>query len=215
VLVELFTSEGCSSCPPADQLLEVLDATQPVSVADIIVLSEHVDYWNYIGWTDPFSSPAYTRRQQRYGRRFGLDGVYTPQMVVDGGWQLVGNDAKSALTAIRSAAGEPKIPLAFRVSQGELQITSTQPFPADVAISVVAAKQLATSQVARGENRNRELRHVAVATRVVEAGKVGRGKNAELRVPMPVESSDALRLLAYAQELRSDRIRAVCRLESA
>src|SRR5580765_5683547 len=108
VLVELFTSEGCSSCPPADALLAKLDRDQPVNGTEIIVLGEHVDYWDNGGWHDRFSSHQYTDRQTQYSARLKFDDVYTPQMIVDGTDQFVGNDASHALRSIQRAAQSSK-----------------------------------------------------------------------------------------------------------
>src|SRR3984893_15090212 len=99
-IVQLFTSEGCSDCPPADTLLEKLIATQPVAGAEIIGLGQHVDYWDRLGWKDRFSSAALTNRQQVYQTRFGTESIYTPQMVVDGRAEFVGSDAAAARRAI-------------------------------------------------------------------------------------------------------------------
>src|SRR5271170_2350627 len=125
VLLELFTSEGCSSCPPADRLLEILDEKQPVAGADLIVLSEHVDYWDRLGWKDPFSSPQYTARQQDYTNKYNFDGVYTPQLVVDGRFGFVGSDGREASAAIQKAIRERKIPIEIsNVSREGNQVTA-------------------------------------------------------------------------------------------
>ena len=91
VVVELFTSEGCSTCPPADDFLVKLEQEQFLTGAEVIAIEEHVDYWNQDGWTDPFSSSDWTLRQQDYASAFKIDGVYTPQMVIDGREQFIGN----------------------------------------------------------------------------------------------------------------------------
>ena len=92
VLVELFTSEGCSSCPPADTALAFLEKEQPFMQAEIITLALHVDYWNNLGWRDEYSSPLYSQRQTVYVQKLKLDSTYTPQMIVDGRLQFVGSN---------------------------------------------------------------------------------------------------------------------------
>src|SRR5690242_4017290 len=159
VIVELFTSEGCSSCPPADQLLESLDRSQPVPRAEIIALSEHVDYWNHIGWTDPYSSPVFSSRQAVYAHRFQLQGSYTPQMVVDGAVEFVGSDGRRAEAAITAAARLEKIPVVLSASMNALHIevgalpSAAGREKADVYLAL--ARDSGTSNVLRGENQGR------------------------------------------------------------
>src|SRR5580658_4638641 len=115
VLVELFTSEGCSDCPPADHMLEQLDPR-------VVVLSEHVDYWDHEGWKDPYSSHANTLRQEAYARRFQLADPFTPQMIVDGAAQFVGSDAKRAVAEITKATERPKALVRVERSSTGIQV---------------------------------------------------------------------------------------------
>src|SRR5579864_2951165 len=111
VLVERFTSEGCSSCSPADALFAKLDELQPVAGVTVIALEEHVDYWDHQGWRDPFSSADFTARQQRYAGLLHLESPYTPEMVIDGHSEFVGNDSQRALHELAGAAHSPKTPV--------------------------------------------------------------------------------------------------------
>ncbi|HZQ92269.1 MAG TPA: DUF1223 domain-containing protein [Terriglobales bacterium] len=162
VVVELFTSEGCSDCPPADALLLELQQKQPVSGVEIIPLELHVDYWNELGWPDRFSSAAMTARQQEYSRRFGLRSVYTPQMVVDGHDEFVGSDSRLALQKIAGAARGSKLNVALaRDADGvQVEVSGTAGATGDVLLAIT--EDNLASSVGAGENRGRQLRHTAV-----------------------------------------------------
>ncbi len=158
VVVELFSSEGCSSCPPADRVLAELDDSGVPGV-DVVALELHVDYWNNLGWADPFSRASYTERQGRYGKAFGRRGVYTPQMVIDGQAELVGSDAAGARKGIAAAAAQPKIDV--KLIRAGTQVRIEVPAPPGEALELYVAqveRGLAT-RVLAGENSGRTLPH--------------------------------------------------------
>jgi hypothetical protein len=205
VVVELFTSEGCSSCPPADALLMKLDQEQPVAGAQIIVLEEHVDYWEGLGWHDRFSSHQYTERQNVYGRRFNLNDVYTPQMVVDGTEEFVGNDAAKARQAIGHAAQSAKVKLTLgelaadghRVSgvvsgAGELG-------KGDLFAALVDAS--ATTNVKGGENGGRVLHHAGVVRSLVRIGSLEDLAKGPVKFALtaPADAAANERVVVFAQ----------------
>lgn len=179
VVVELFTSEGCSSCPPADAVLARIVHTQPVEAARVIALSEHVDYWNNLGWVDPFSSPQFRARQSDYARAFRVDSVYTPQMVVDGRAEFVGDDYSRAVTEIGRAAAQPaasiRLGTARNAKDRELidlsvsirdlppvWVSQNKKAPEPLLVLLAVTEDNLTSEVQHGENSGRRLRHVAV-----------------------------------------------------
>ncbi|HEV2645138.1 MAG TPA: DUF1223 domain-containing protein [Acidobacteriaceae bacterium] len=168
VLVELFTSEGCSSCPPADALLSRFDHEQPIPNADIIALGEHVDYWDHLGWRDRFSSSDFTRRQRSYQSTFHLDDIYTPQVVVNGSSQFNGTDSAAISRAIEQAAART-VPLQFiavHLEPGNRITFTLANGPVDhseyIRIFGALVDPSATTQISAGENGGRTLHHVAV-----------------------------------------------------
>ena len=163
VLVELFTSEGCSSCPPADRVLAQLEKDKSNSDAEIITLALHVDYWNYLGWKDEFSSAAYSQRQNGYAEKFKLDSIYTPQMVVDGQTQFVGSNLDTANKAIDEAAKSIKSNIEISSANDKLKVKISEiPTHDDAYIWLAIAEDNLKTSVKRGENGGKTLEHVSV-----------------------------------------------------
>lgn len=176
VLVELFTAEGCSSCPPADALLGKLEHLQPVNGAQIIILGEHVDYWDKDGWRDRFSSRDYTERQTEYATKLHVADNYTPQMIVDGTDQFLGSDAQHAIKSITTAAQTPKVSLTVtnvivdghRVSAE----VSAPPFSFKGDLYAALVDPVDTTDVKKGENGGKHLEHAGVVRTMQRIGSL-------------------------------------------
>lgn len=210
ILVELFTSEGCSDCPPADAFLQQLDR-QPFPRAAIIVLSEHVDYWNHDGWKDPYSSSFFSERQRAYAQEFELSrGVYTPQMIVDGSSEFVGSNQALAGKAFAKALTATKI---------DVRLTSTSIGPNDSLRAHVETASLpktqkadvyaaialnrAESQVSAGENAGRKISHAAVVRSLTRIATLRQNQpftqDIQLKLP-PDTDPNNMRLVVFIQE---------------
>jgi hypothetical protein len=185
VVVELFTSEGCSSCPPADALLAGLALQQPIENAEIIALEEHVDYWNELGWVDPFSTHGWTARQYQYAEVLGNGNAYTPQMVVDGRAELVGSQGRKARQTIADSArmektqvtlghGNPGKPgERFSVKIGRLP-GAKQHDTAEIWLAITETGL--HSAVKRGENAGEDLHHAAIVRSIQKIGEAKAGE---------------------------------------
>jgi hypothetical protein len=220
VLAELFTSEGCSSCPPADDLLRRLIAEQPVEGVEVIALSEHVDYWDRLGWKDPFSSPQFTRRQNEYARALGRNDIYTPQLVIDGRLEAIGSDWSAVRRVLVDAARAPRAALAVTAATESagaavsVHVSAMGLPPAaskgSVRVLVAIVEDELTTAVLRGENARRRLRHSAVTRSLVTiasivkdaaAGEFSRSLKLE-----PAWRPEHLRIVAFLQDERTRRV---------
>ncbi len=184
-VVELFTSQGCSSCPPADAFLGELAGRD-----DVLALSFHVDYWDYIGWKDPFASADHTRRQRDYSRKLGLRYVYTPQMVIQGAAHATGSHRSAVLDRIEKNLALARIPVELRQGDGggvrlsipDATATGEAAEEADVWLVVFDREHL--TPVRRGENRGRQLRNYNVVRRLSRIA-TWRGKALDMAVTVP------------------------------
>jgi hypothetical protein len=221
VLVELFTSEGCSSCPPADALLAALDEKQPIPGAEVIALEEHVNYWDQLGWADPFSGVQWTERQQDYAAARHDGGVYTPQMVVNGQAEFVGSREREARQAIAAAASQAHTEVIvsnanankpsetqFKVSVGKLAGPNNAG-PADVYLAIT--EKGLHSAVKGGENSGVDVHHSAVVRTLKKIGTADPAKDPAFSAEPSIKldknwKRENLRAVVFVQEKRSHHI---------
>ncbi len=210
-VVELFTSEGCSSCPPADALLAKIAEEARGNGTPVHLLAFHVDYWNHLGWADRFSSPAFSQRQRAYAAARHSDQIYTPQMIVNGTAEFIGSDAKEAQRQIRAALQKPAsatISLGARITpEGKVQLDyAVRGARDDAVLNLAVVEQDLQSNVARGENAGRVLHHenVVRSFKTVPLPKDGRGVS-ELFLPKGVDPHK-LKVVAYVQKPHSGSV---------
>jgi len=219
VLVELFTSEGCSSCPPADTLLKQMDGKLTASGQTIIALSEHVTYWNQDGWIDPFSQLAFTARQKSYGERFKLDDVYTPQMVINGDQQLTGGNGLAVEKALAAETAAPIVSLRILdvATEGTMlsikfAVVGDLPKQGADVVAAVAENQV-TSNVGRGENGGRTLTHVSVVRTLTKVATLKAAATQTVKVSLGKTTAGAPRhLVVFAQTAGLGKVLAVAML---
>jgi hypothetical protein len=161
VVVELFTSQGCSSCPPADDMF-----TELAAVDGVLALSLHVDYWDYIGWADSFADPAFTARQQDYAIAAGARTVYTPQFIIGGHDAVVGADGMAVMEYVRKHAGLPAVvDLDVRLTDGRLIVTAERTGPAmPLVVQLVRYRPEATVEITAGENAGHTISYANIVT---------------------------------------------------
>jgi hypothetical protein len=203
VLVELFTSQGCSSCPPADELLRRI-ARDPNLRGRVIPLAYHVDYWNHLGWRDPFSSRQWSERQGEYVRVMELEGGYTPQVMINGTRDIVGSNAQQIYRAIEEEskrAGEGSVSLR---AEGDQVIVRASAPRSGVDVLVASFENGATTKVVRGENGGRTLADDAIVRQLVRVGTLDGKGTLEERVKLPLGKN--MGAVAFLQDAKTKRV---------
>jgi hypothetical protein len=212
VVVELFTSEGCSSCPPADNLLARLSRNFPD--VNVIPLSEHVDYWNHLGWKDPFSSTLFSARQQDYGRMFRLESVYTPQMVVNGQTEFSGSDRVRAEQEIRKASQGPRATVEMAKLSDQAVRLRVDDVPAgtrNADMFLAVTESFLETDVRSGENAGRHLAHTGVVRSLTTLGHIDAKKTlaytADAKINLnPEWRRPNVRLVLFVQDRSTRKI---------
>lgn len=210
VVVELFTSQGCSSCPPADRLLAGLSEIAVKHQLPVYCLSFHVDYWNSLGWHDPYSSKQFTDRQHRYAAAFASRRVYTPQMIVNGETEFVGSRAKDARAAIEAGLSTPSkesvtLTSAVRADRRVKIDYKVIGHDSNAVLNVAIVQKQAVNKVPRGENTGRELAHVCVV-RSFETVQLAKPEGTLSAIlPAGVDASDCS-VIVFVQDPRTMRI---------
>ncbi len=196
-VVELFTSEGCSSCPPADALLAKLAEEEG---SNVYVLSYHVDYWDRLGWKDAFSKPEWTARQAAYVNHLKLESAYTPQAVVNGSDEFVGSSSLQLHTSVDNGLRQGSQPLSVKATaQGDrINVSYTASPSANEVVNLALVQRSATSQVARGENGGRQLHHINVVRDLITQPAKAAGE-AAFSLPQNVSAKE-YKVIAYLQK---------------
>ena len=217
ILVELFTAEGCAACPPAERVLAQLEKDQPVADAEIVTLALHVDYWNNSAWKDPFSAPLFSQRQMIYGQKFKISSIYTPQMIVSGTKQFIGNSLEEAKRAIAESAKSPKARIALVVAEGALKINVSEiPAHGDSSVFLAVAEDDLSTDIGGGENSGRVLKHTSVTRELKPVGRVlSADNNFETEIGLQLQpdwKTKNLKIIVFLQENQSRKILGTAKL---
>jgi hypothetical protein len=219
VLVELFTSQNCPTCPAAERVLSELESSQPVAGAEIITLAWHVNLWDSFTWKDEFSSPFFTQRQVIYSRSLNIGEIYTPQMFVDGATHFVGSKQDKAAKAVAQATKMPKAEINLSLNADKLSI-EIQNLPKRQAATVYLAltEDKLVRRLERGNNAGKTMEYPSVARSLHPVATVD-AQAAQFKAEtylqlQPEWKRENLNIIVFVQENVSRRIIAVKRLEA-